>query len=69
MRWQPAWIFVLALVTLTGCPKEFGKEGRIERAAHKDVMERLRANCSMEDYNQFCSGDREHTQECLEQCG
>lgn len=69
MRWQTAWIFALALVTLTGCPEEFGKEGRIERAAHKDVMERLREKCSEEERKKHCPKGLEQSKECLEKCG
>ena len=69
MRWRPAWSFALALVTLTGCPEEFGKEGRIERAAHQDVVERLRKRCSEEDLKQYCPEDDVQSEECLEKCG
>lgn len=64
MRWQSAWTCTLALVTLTGCPEEFGKEGRIQRAIHQDMMELHQKYCSDEDIRAFCEGGKEQSEEC-----
>jgi len=69
MRWRTTWIFALALVTLTGCPEEFGKEGRIQRAAHRDVMESLRKNCSEDEIQKYCPQGQEQSEDCLRACG
>lgn len=69
MRWPTAGLWALSLVTLTGCPEEFGKNGRINKAVHKDVMAMLRENCSNEELAKFCPQGAELSDECLERCG
>jgi hypothetical protein len=59
---------VLALM-MTGCPSEFGKDGRVNKAVRKDSLELVKRRCSETDYALYCGGDREHTQECRDQCG
>jgi hypothetical protein len=43
--------------------------GSFDRAAHKDVKERLEHNgCNKDEYEEFCEG-REDSPECIEECG
>ncbi len=69
MRWRTAGLCALSLAVMTGCPEEFGKEGRINRAVHKDTMELLQKSCSEEDAQQYCANGQEQSEECLKRCG
>lgn len=69
MRWRYAGMSVLSLMVMTGCPTEFGKDGRVSRAAHQDSLELVRKHCSEERRNELCGGGREHSPECLDECG
>jgi len=68
MGWRTAGLCALCLVT-TGCPEEFGKEGRIQRAAHKDALELIQKPCSREAFEKCCDGGREQSEQCREACG
>jgi hypothetical protein len=69
MRWRTAGLCALSLLTLTGCPEEFGKEGRIQRAAHRDALELIQKHCTQAEYERYCEGGRERTAKCIEECG
>ena len=69
MRWRTAGLCALSLVTMTGCPEEFGKEGRVQRAVHQDVMELSRKHCSKDDLATFCGGAKKNSPECILACG
>jgi hypothetical protein len=69
MRWRRAAIGVFAIVTMTGCPSEFGKEGRVSKAVRQDALELSKKHCSAADLKRFCDGGRERTQECIDKCG
>jgi hypothetical protein len=69
MQWLRAGTGTLALMILTGCPSEFGREGRVAKAVHNDSLELVRKYCSEKDYKTFCEGGREHTPECIDKCG
>ncbi len=69
MRWKLAGACVLALGMTTGCPEDFGKGGRIDRAARKDTEELLQERCSPSEYIDFCGGEKQHSKECRERCG
>jgi hypothetical protein len=56
-------------MVMTGCPSEFGKDGRINKAVRQDTLELVRKHCSQDTFNRYCSGGREHTPECLKECG
>lgn len=69
MRWRTAGLCALSLTVMTGCPEEFGKEGRINRAIHQDVMELHRKDCSEEELRTFCGGVLKDSPECRKACG
>lgn len=69
MRWRTAGLCALSLAVMTGCPEEFGKEGRINRAVHKDVMELYRKHCSADELLLFCGGAKKNSPECIRACG
>ncbi len=49
--------------------EDFGKGGRIDRAARKDTEELLQERCSPSEYIDFCGGEKQHSKECRERCG
>ncbi len=67
MHWRAAGMGSLCLVTSLGCPHEYAREGTVDRAVHKDVMERQRQRCSEEDLERFCKD--EESAQCREKCG
>jgi hypothetical protein len=69
MQWLRAETGALAFIMFTGCPSEFGKEGRIAQAVHNDSMEIVRKHCSQKEYDAVCGGNRENTQACHDTCG
>jgi len=69
MRWTTAGLCALCLMTMTGCPEEFGKEGRIQRAAHQDALELIQKQCTRADFERYCEGGREASEKCREVCG
>jgi hypothetical protein len=58
---------VLALM-MTGCPSEFGREGRIAKAVHKDSMEIVGKRCSDRERWEVCKGPNKDPVECRK-CG
>jgi hypothetical protein len=50
-----------------GLPSEFGKDGRVNKAVHKDVQELLE-ECDPVIFDAWCSYGRETTPECIEAC-
>lgn len=69
MRWRIAGGCALSLVVMTGCPEDFGKEGTIDRAIHRDALELIQKHCSTREYERFCAGGRDKTAECIQACG
>ena len=67
MHWRAAGMGSLCLVTSLGCPHEYAREGTVDRAVHKDVMERQQQRCSDEDLERFCTD--EDSAQCREKCG
>jgi hypothetical protein len=64
-----AVVGVLSFVVMTGCPSEFGKEGRIAKAVHQDVKENLIIKrCSDAYRNEVCKGPNKDPDKCRE-CG
>jgi hypothetical protein len=68
MHWRHVRMGVLALM-MTGCPSEFGKDGRVNKAVRKDSLELVKEYCSTEVYKRYCEGGRERTQQCRDKCG
>lgn len=68
MCWQNAGTGMVALMLMTGCPSEFGKEGRIAKAIHQDTLELVRKHCSPEEEQKYCGGDKKDTQTCRDKC-
>lgn len=67
MRWKAVGIGAMALATATACPHSFGREGTIDRAVHKDLMDRLRMQCTEDELEAFCEVPVSDL--CLKNCG
>ena len=69
MRWLQAGVAVLSMLAMTGCPSEFGKEGRVSKAVHKDSQEQLGiTRCSDSVRERVCAPGKEASAECR-RCG
>jgi hypothetical protein len=65
MRWLQTAVLVLSVLAMTGCPSEFGKEGRIAKAVHKDSEGQLGLiRCTKERIEEVCGNGRQHSPEC-----
>lgn len=69
MRRQTAVLCAPSRVALTGCPEEYGIEGRVNKAVHKDVKESIPKRCTDQQYKKLCADGREQTKKCRETCG
>lgn len=69
MTWRHVGTGVFVLVMITGCPSEFGKGGRVNKAVGQDVKELIHEDCPEPVFLRFCSDGRESTPECIEACG
>lgn len=69
MRWLQVGVVVLSVMAMTGCPSEFGKDGRVAKAIHKDTQEQLVIKRCSEAYKkEVCEGPQRNEQKCRE-CG
>jgi hypothetical protein len=68
MRWLRAAMGVLALMMMSGCPSEFGRNGRIAKAVHQDTLELTRKICSDQERWDACEGPDKDPAECRK-CG
>lgn len=68
MRWRYAGTGTVALL-MTGCPHDYGKDGRADKEVHKAEVELVRKYCDKEMLERYCGGDRKNTPECRRQCG
>ena len=70
MRWLRLGAVVLSGMATTGCPTEFGKDGRIAKAADKDAKENVMElkGCSPQRRQEVCGPGQERSRACLE-CG
>ncbi|MBN1203737.1 MAG: hypothetical protein JXB05_02290 [Myxococcaceae bacterium] len=64
MRWLRVGVVVLAVMATTGCPSEFGKDGRIAKAVHKDSTELVIKRCSKAKIEEVCGNGKQHTPGC-----
>jgi hypothetical protein len=63
-------VIVFSVLAITGCPSEFGKDGRIAKAVHKDAQEQIIIirRCVDQERKRVCARGQENSKECLE-CG
>ncbi len=69
MRWYHTGAGMLALMMMAGCPTEFGKDGRVNKAVRKDSLELVKKVCPESTFRAWCSDGRENTPECIRECG
>jgi hypothetical protein len=69
MRWLQVGGALLSVPVMTGCPSEFGKEGRVAKAVRKDSKEQLGiTRCSEKLRKEVCEGPNRDPDKCRE-CG
>jgi hypothetical protein len=71
MRWLQAGVVFLSIKAMTGCPSEFGKDGRVAKAVHKDAHENMLelTRCSQALRDAVCGdGPNKNPDEC-KKCG
>jgi hypothetical protein len=69
MQWLQVAVVVLSVAAMTGCPSEFGKDGRVSTAVHKDVQEQLVIKrCSDAERERVCGPGKKDSKDCRE-CG
>ncbi|NOK32688.1 hypothetical protein HMI49_05685 [Corallococcus exercitus] len=62
------WLCVLG--SMAACPEVHRPGGKLDRAAHKDALERIHeTGCDKRDYKRLCPDDAEPSEECIERCG
>ncbi len=67
MRWPDMAVFVLSITVLTGCPSEFGKDGRVNKAVQQDTQEHMLfvEGCAKETFRVVCAPGKWHSEECV----
>jgi len=70
MRWFQVGVVVLSIMVMTGCPSEFGKDGRVNKATTKDTQENLLflQGCSAQRRMEVCAPGQENSVAC-QRCG
>ena len=65
MRRLHVAVGILSVLALTGCPSEFGKEGRIAKAEHHDAQDQFGIKRCSEAYrNEVCEGPHKDDEKC-----
>ncbi len=61
---------VISALVLSGCPSEFGKDGRVAKAVHKDSEQQQLelTQCSDQRKREVCAHGKENSDECRK-CG
>ncbi|XXF77999.1 hypothetical protein P2318_33875 [Myxococcaceae bacterium GXIMD 01537] len=57
-------VVAFSAMMVSGCPSEFGKEGRIGKAVSKDTADLVISRCSDEEREEACGNGRQHTAAC-----
>jgi hypothetical protein len=60
-------VVVVFTMTATGCPSEFGKDGRVDKAVEQDTQEQLLflTGCSQTRYKEVCAPGKWDSDECV----
>ncbi|MBN1208401.1 MAG: hypothetical protein JXB05_26305 [Myxococcaceae bacterium] len=66
MRWIQV-VGALSVMALSGCPSEFGKDGRVNKAVRQDSQEHLLfiTGCEQRRYEEVCGPGKWDSEECL----
>jgi len=59
----------VVLMLMTGCPTEFGKDGRVNKAVREDALELISQPCDPRELERYCGPGKENSPECIEKCG
>jgi len=69
MRGNPVGVSLVVLMLMAGCPTEFGKDGRVNKAVREDALELVSKPCSPNDLERYCGPGKENSPKCIEKCG
>lgn len=66
MRWLQVTVIALSVMAVTGCPSEFGRDGRVNKAVQQDVQEQLLfvTECEEKRYKEVCAPGLWDSAEC-----
>jgi hypothetical protein len=66
MRWLQMAVVVLPVMAMTGCPSEFGKDGRVNKAVQQDAQDQLLfiTGCAEKRYKEVCAPGKWDSAEC-----
>jgi len=67
IRWPKMAVVVVFTMATTGCPSEFGRDGRVNKAVQQDAQEQLLfvAGCNKERFKAVCAAGKWHSDECV----
>ena len=67
MRWRQIAAISLSIMAMTGCPSEFGKDGRVNKAVRQDTQDQLLfiTGCSRTRFEEVCGPGKWDSDECL----
>jgi hypothetical protein len=68
MKWLWTAMTGLSIVAMLGCPSEFGKDGRLNKAARRDTQDLFIKRCSKQKIEEVCGNGKENSAACRE-CG
>ena len=57
-------VAVVCVTVMTGCPSEYGREGRIAEAVLKDETENSAVRCSQAEIEKACANGKQNTRAC-----
>jgi hypothetical protein len=71
MRWLQVALAVLSSMAMTGCPSEFGKDGRVNKAVRNDTRENLLelTGCSEAWRAEVCGDGPNRNRNACKKCG
>jgi hypothetical protein len=71
MRWLQVAVAVLSFMAMTGCPSEFGKDGRVNKAVHNDTRANMLelTSCSPARKLEVCSNGPNKDRDACKKCG
>jgi len=69
MRVNPVGVSLVVLMLMAGCPTEFGKDGRVNKAVREDALELVSKPCSPQELAEYCGPGKANTPKCIEKCG
>ncbi|HEX8704582.1 MAG TPA: hypothetical protein VF815_37465 [Myxococcaceae bacterium] len=59
-------VALVSVLAMTGCPSEFGKDGRVDRAIEQDTHDQFLfiKGCTKAQFKEVCTADKWDSDEC-----